>query len=309
MRKWSKSQVVISIVGVILLLAMAGMWLENNLAAKRAVYKPIDITNQVLVWGVSRDYTLHVPIHNGRKPLPVVLILHGVGDNAEKAAQMSQFNTLADKEKIIVAYPNGFSKTKSFSWNAGYCCGEAVRTKTDDATFLSNIVTDVSQKYVIDPKRVYIAGFSNGGMLVYQLWASNTGMFAAGVVVSGGVAKLSEPILTTGANTMSLLVIHGKNDWSIPYFGGVGKTYPTVNFLPFEKVKKLMTDRADCKQIDIDTKDKEVQVSRYGYCENNRDFVFYDLNNGVHWWPEKLDGGKSTNEVIWEFLKRHSLEE
>ena len=59
--------------------------------------------------GVERSYLIRTPdesvMRNG--PVPLVLVLHGGGGNAENAEQMTGFTEKARKEGFIVVYPEG----------------------------------------------------------------------------------------------------------------------------------------------------------------------------------------------------------
>ena len=51
------------------------------------------------------------------------------------------------------------------AWNAGICCALALR---NDVGYLVNVVNAVSQAVPVDATRVYVVGFSNGGMMALQ---------------------------------------------------------------------------------------------------------------------------------------------
>src|SRR5688500_11501348 len=55
-----------------------------------------------------RSYLLHRPTgHDGKTALPLVIVFHGGGGNAQSAVRMSQMDATADREQFLVAYPNG----------------------------------------------------------------------------------------------------------------------------------------------------------------------------------------------------------
>src|ERR1700680_867438 len=70
----------------------------------------------------ARTYLLHLPpIYDGKRPLPLVIVLHGGGGNAPGAARMTGFSEKADKEGFVVVYPNGSGRLKNrlLTWNSG----------------------------------------------------------------------------------------------------------------------------------------------------------------------------------------------
>src|SRR5579885_2781412 len=62
--------------------------------------------------GMTRSYLLHLPNPLPNKPLPVVLVLHGGGGDADNARYMTGFDAEADRQGFIVVYPNGTDKVR-----------------------------------------------------------------------------------------------------------------------------------------------------------------------------------------------------
>ncbi|HEY9344599.1 MAG TPA: alpha/beta fold hydrolase, partial [Inquilinus sp.] len=162
-------------------------------APGRAAGTDVDAT--LPVDGVSRSYTLHLPpAAAGGDPLPLVVVLHGGGANADSAIALTGFSAEADAEGFIVAYPNGTGRLKptaetadQFSWNAGDCCGAAMRRDADDVGFLRALVSTIEQERAVDRHRIYAAGFSAGGMMAYRLACEAGDIFAGVAVVSGAI--------------------------------------------------------------------------------------------------------------------------
>ena len=69
---------------------------------------------------------------------------------------------LSDRDGVYVAYPEGVRD----SFDAGLCCGPAVRYGVDDVAFLARVVADLRSR---GASRVSVVGFSNGGMMAYRL--------------------------------------------------------------------------------------------------------------------------------------------
>src|ERR1700761_863930 len=159
-------------------------------------------THKVLVdqrvSGVRRSYYVHVPAgDDGTTPLPVVVALHGAFSTAREFERESSFSALADRERFIVVYPQGIGLGDWFRhWNSGHCCGKARKKNIDDVGFVLATVDDVARRNPVDRARIYLVGFSNGGMLAYRIAAEHPDIVAAVAVVSGtigGVPAASEP--------------------------------------------------------------------------------------------------------------------
>ncbi|MBK8648476.1 MAG: prolyl oligopeptidase family serine peptidase [Gemmatimonadetes bacterium] len=170
--------------------------------------------------GRTRSYTLHVPerVRQENAPVPLVIMLHGGGGNADNAESMSGFSPKADREGFIVAYPDGTGggRAPMFTWNAGHCCGYAMQNKVDDVGFIGALIDQVQRDHRIDPDRIYVTGMSNGGMMSHRVGIGLADRVAAIAPVVGAVfgdeASPRAPV--------SAIIINGMRDESVPYDGG-----------------------------------------------------------------------------------------
>jgi polyhydroxybutyrate depolymerase len=120
--------------------------------------------------GRERRYLIHD--YSGDKPAPVVFVLHGGGGHPENAENMSQFDVIAAREKLIVVYPGGTGGMpggRLLTWNAGHCCAYARENNVDDVGFIRTIIDGLVASGRADPKRIYVTGMSNGAMMSHRL--------------------------------------------------------------------------------------------------------------------------------------------
>ncbi|HUL91849.1 MAG TPA: PHB depolymerase family esterase [Burkholderiales bacterium] len=77
--------------------------------------------------GTERSYVIRAPAESakGTGRVPLVLVLHGGGGNADYAERMTGFTDKAGREGFIVAYPEGTGRRSNrlLTWNAGHCGG------------------------------------------------------------------------------------------------------------------------------------------------------------------------------------------
>jgi poly(3-hydroxybutyrate) depolymerase len=193
----------------------------GNAAGKQQLIKQIEDNASPLVNVDGRAYRLYVPKNLRSGKVPLLLALHGGYGNSEYFEHFLGMNKVADRKGFIVAYPNGtegkiwLMKNKRM-WNAGNCCGIASRKNIDDVEFLADVIRDVTAKYPIDPKKVYITGHSNGAMMSYKFVCERPEMVAAMVSVSGQLTADR----CKSAVGVKVLHIHGNNDEHVPYQGG-----------------------------------------------------------------------------------------
>ncbi|MFY1699676.1 MULTISPECIES: alpha/beta hydrolase family esterase [unclassified Solwaraspora] len=170
---------------------------------------------EITVDGYARTYRVYRPANLPTDgPVPLVVMLHGLLGSGEQAESWYGWNSAADAGGFVVAYPDSRNRAWAVSPE---CCGVSARDGVDDTAFVAAVVESLRGRLPVDPRRTYVAGISNGGMLAYRL-ACDTSIFAAVVAVSStmlGDCPAPEPI--------SVLHIHGTADETIPYTGGPGR--------------------------------------------------------------------------------------
>ncbi len=174
----------------------------------------------------GRDIILHHPVlHNNalNKPLPALLVLHGGLGNAQYMDNKLGLDHLANEHGFIVAYLNGTEGDRAVMknrrvWNAGTCCGIAVRRNIDDVKFIDDVIDSLVKKAGADSKNIFLMGHSNGAMMSYRYVCERPGKIKGAVTVSGTLLLNQCP----AGNNTHILHIHGQHDNSVPVAGGQG---------------------------------------------------------------------------------------
>lgn len=174
--------------------------------------------------GRRRSYIVHVPRAGSDRPRPVLLAFHGGGGEAEGFQDYAGLDAVADREGVLVVYPNGSGvlPRRLLTWNAGECCGYAMNQRIDDVGFAMAVVDDLAARTSVDRRRLYATGHSNGGMMAYRLGAERADRIAAIVPVAGAY---SLPTLAPAAR-VAMLAIHSVDDPRALYAGGIGPPFP-----------------------------------------------------------------------------------
>jgi polyhydroxybutyrate depolymerase len=172
---------------------------------------------EVNVQGDSRPFRLYVakPLVN-KKRLPLVLVLHGGGGSGPLAEWQSVMDPVADANRFLLAYPTGVSGALGGTWNAGDCCGLAMRQNADDVGFISALLDLLVGDGLVDSHRVYATGMSNGAMMVYRLACELASKIVAIAPVEG--ALMVDPC--TPSRAVSVMIFHGTADTQVPEEGG-----------------------------------------------------------------------------------------
>ena len=270
--------------------------------------------------GIERHYLIRVPgeLSQGNRRVPLVLVLHGGGGNADNVEKVTGFTDKAGKEGFIVVYPEGTGrrKNKLLTWNAGHCCGYAMDNRVDDVGFISALIDKLIKNYPIDPKRVYATGVSNGGMMAHRLGIELSNKFAAIAPVIGtlfgGEKRAAQPI--------SAIMINGKLDKSVPYQGGppggfFKSAWDGTPTKPALEQAVFWAGSNGCTGSPVKTDTGTYTRWQY-HCPAGLAVELYLVDDNGHAWPggqkgSNMLGDKPSStfngtDVIWDFFKAHT---
>jgi polyhydroxybutyrate depolymerase len=153
--------------------------------------------------------TPEVAAHQPAAGWPVVFVFHGHGGTARQIRR--QFKTDTLWPDAVVVYLQGLPTVGQLTDKAGEKAGWDSIDGTDknkDLRFYDTVLKDLTDHQHIDPRRVFIAGHSNGGGFSFTLWAHRGDTLAA-IASSSSVASQKEiPLLKPKPAMMS----SGKND-------------------------------------------------------------------------------------------------
>ncbi|MCB1179761.1 MAG: prolyl oligopeptidase family serine peptidase, partial [Leptospiraceae bacterium] len=167
--------------------------------------------------GVNREYAFYSPykpISNSPK-IPLVLLLHGRFGTVSQVLEDNELLALAKKDKFFLLVPGGYSR----SWADGRGTSPADKDKINDVRFIETLIINVSEKYNIDQKNIFITGHSNGGFMSHRMLLERTGLFKAGVIVAAHLSK-SQLENFKPKQPVSIAFMLGTKDPLIPYEGG-----------------------------------------------------------------------------------------
>lgn len=272
-------------------------------------------TGEVRVEGRERQYIVVAPFRRNERA-PVVIVLHGGGGTAESMIRMSGIPPVARRNGFIAVFPKGLGQRDSAgTWNAGGCCAYAARQNIDDVKFISMLIDEIIARRGGDPKRIYLAGFSNGGMMTHVFAAAAPQKIAAMAVVSGavfeGAAAPKAPV--------PAMLIHGKKDRVVPYAGGTSGTALVAKaqskpFAPFAASVERWLEANGCVDDPAETMNRAVTKRIYADCSTGASVETYVIDDGAHAWPGGERGREagdapstdlSASEVLWSFFEKH----
>ena len=256
---------------------------QEGLVANKAV--------NITVGDETREYWLYVP-SNVKANGPLVVSLHGASGHDSDRSPFRM--DIADKAGCVVVYPQG--KLQHFPVFGSDVTGwDASGEVNEDVDFIKAIIEEVAAKYVIDRKRIYCCGFSNGGMMTYALTNTCSDIFAAYASISG--YPINEFHLRhTGFRPVPFLHIHGKQD-----------TFVRYDFMPVivdEMVARLGANPVPTKTSVSGKYDKSI----YEAGEGSFPYIYYEIDNmGHNDYTSDTEDGHSA-QTMWNFFKQYTLD-
>jgi poly(hydroxyalkanoate) depolymerase family esterase len=132
----------------------------------------------------ERKYYLYMPQGaRSKDSLPLIVMLHGCSQNAEKFAQGTRMNEFAEGHRCAVLYPEQNPQANPLGcWN----WFELASTEGHgEAALLARLIESVSLRRRIDSRRVYLVGMSAGGAMASILAVRHSRLFAGCAIHSG----------------------------------------------------------------------------------------------------------------------------
>lgn len=247
-------------------------------------------------------------------PAPLIVDLHGFGSSAseQKNANDGYIQQLADREGIVLVFPEAV--TFPTSWNGDACCFPAAALGVRDRDFIKHVVDRMKSTVAIDPIRIYAMGISNGGIMSHRLGIQSSNLFAAIAPVSFQLTNNITwhiPSSWGPDRAVPQIEFHALDDDFIFYNGGVilGSYPALLDSAP--KGRDTWGDINDCEGSPRrENHPTAVGAYRdiYDDCAEDTSVQLFTVATGGHsglLQPE-LNGGFSTHEEQWAFLSQYS---
>jgi poly(hydroxyalkanoate) depolymerase family esterase len=148
--------------------------------------------------------------HPRRKPpagAPLIVVLHGCGQDGAGFAEQSGWLTLAETLGIPLVLPEqarSNHRNRCFNWYRPMDVGRG----RGEAMSIRQMVRHASREFGSDRRRIFIVGLSAGGAMAAAMLAAYPAVFAAGAVAAG------MPVGTAQSSPMALLRMHRADAFS-----------------------------------------------------------------------------------------------
>jgi polyhydroxybutyrate depolymerase len=280
--------------------------------------------NSIGSGGRERTFVVSTPAGAKRgQRLPTVIALHGGLMQGRSLQKIFGMDELTDKGRFAVVYPDGLKRR----WNDGRAIDQS---GPDDVRFIRRLAEHLVESGLADPRRLYLLGVSNGGMLTYRIACEAPGIFTAYAAVIANMSALVAENCKPG-HAAPIIVINSTDDRMMPYDGGEvghfrnrGEVLSTEETIDFWRRHNGCSEQSQMKPLPDKDRDDDstVNARQYSDCRSGSAVVLLTVEGGGHVPPgaqiegrpflQRILGGKgnqdiSAADVSWKFFKRFPL--
>jgi polyhydroxybutyrate depolymerase len=183
--------------------------------------------------GGDRPVNFHLPADvEDASDWPMVILLHGFSASGWIEDIYLNLSQRVTELGIVLLLPDGTPNPEGLLfWNATDGCCDWYGLGVDDVTYLTTLIDEALLKLPVDPKRVFLLGHSNGGFMSYRM-ACDVADRIAGIASIAG-ASWKDAAKCAPSEPVSVLQIHGTEDWTIPYGGDLVNPSAEASVLQF----------------------------------------------------------------------------
>lgn len=238
---------------------------------------------KIKVNGVNRDIKVHVP-NDTPSGSALVIACHGMNQSADWHDSNSRWTDVSDTAKFVLVFPEGIDKGWDISGNR-------------DVDLVLAIIDEMEKKHNINTGRVYLTGFSMGGMFTYHCANRISDKIAAFVPVSGypmwdKSAYSSRPV--------PIMHVHGTGD-DVCVFSGVQPTLDNwIKRNECNTVEKLIAPYPE------GNRNQGAKMHIWGDGLDGVEVRLLEFKDKGHWQSEDANLCLTSIEA-WNFMNRWSL--
>lgn len=255
---------------------------------------------------LQRDYHLYVP--NGLladdESVPLVINLHGATPSPDFTPTFgSYFQQIisgmpvhAANNHYIVAHPQSRQHGNTQYW---------VTSDNIDTDYINGLAQHLVDTLPIDPDKVYLTGFSSGGILSWKL-ACEYGERYAGIAPVAADRRAVPECPT--ASPVPVISFHGTDDPTVEFSGGL------------RAIEKWAEENQCAHRQDVFQKDDST-CENWTQCNGDSNMMFCRSERTGHTWPSGPGSifisaagyGRTTysidaTDLIWRFFTSQALD-
>lgn len=260
-------------------------------------------SDAAVVVGGDRPADLFLPTsYSEETPVPLLINLHGYTGESQSHSIYTFLQAAADKRSVAYIAPNGLKDSAgSRFWNGTSACCNFGGSEVSDVDYINSLIEEISSKVSIDQSRIYLFGHSNGHFMSYKFACSTKGIVTA---VAGLAGAMDVDPNACSKEPMNILHIHGTNDQTILYDGGVlfGNPYLSAERSTAQWASINSCTKPTEGQFDLLQSMQGDDTSAISYSCKQGALELWRINGGVH--VPVLDEGFALRTLDWLLTHR-----
>ena len=250
--------------------------------ASVALFASSAIADNLNVNGANRNMLVYAP-SGIEKNRPLIIQMHGYNQDAAYQKNAAKWESIADTGRFVVVFPNGEGRAWDISGDK-------------DLNFIKAIINEMNNKYGIDKKRVYVSGFSMGGMMSYHVANKLGDQIEAIAPVSGG-GGVNSP-----KRAMPIMHTHGTSDDVVNYNSTVNTVKSWVS------AQKCSSSSQKIKPYPSTKPGSAASLEIWSGCNDGVEVRLLTIDGKGHWYSMDEAASVNTSVEIWNFVKNYSLD-
>jgi poly(3-hydroxybutyrate) depolymerase len=241
--------------------------------------------DNITVDGTNRSYNVYVPKNLGENR-PLFIFCHGYNQDAnwmqnnEFKNDKVSMEAVCDTAKFIIVFPNGIDRAWDTSGNR-------------DINFIKALIDKMATQYKIDRNRVYLGGFSMGGMLTYHAMNKIPDLIAAFVPVSG--YPMGGATANANVRPIPIMHIHGTGDDVCAFSGAQPALNVWIKHNGCPTTAKVVSNYNGFN----------AKMHTWAPGKDDVEVKLLELANKGHWICKETQ--VYTGKEMWNFCKKYSL--
>lgn len=160
-------------------------------------------------------YKFRAPLTETENP-GLLILLHGVGSNED---DLFSFASLLPEDMVIISARAPYTlRSNGYAWfDVQFSAGTSIinaEQAEKSRVVLNLFVNQLSERFQINKDRIYLGGFSQGGIMAYSVGLTFPQKFAGIFCLSGRILKEVRPLIKPSPELKKLKVFiaHGTGD-------------------------------------------------------------------------------------------------
>lgn len=260
----------------------------------------VDEVFEVTYDGLQRKYYVYVP-SGVKENAPMLFMLHGYGGTINQFVESTDLKEMAERDKVILVYPEGTPAIGLNHWNAFLRYEEV-----DDIGFITFLRNSLVEEYQADEDMVFIGGHSNGGFMAYTLACETNDLFKAYMSISGLMSGETWETCDVD-NETNIFQFHGTSDQIVPIDGSMTDLFGWGGAPRVEEMLEVWIDNLENPTViteSINTNlSKTTTISSSDY-----KVVYIEAEDYGHMWADDGDLFDEENdfsdisELLWGYM-------